>query len=100
VCVAIEDSFVIVVVEGVSKAIRRYEKLVTKRVDWTAGADDDDDGDADNKCTCVWVRAARALRGEIQVRNHPFARLGAEKVPGQRPGALFRRRLSGERGGG
>ena len=77
VCVAIEDSRT-----GAASALAagwRYEKLMTKRVDWTSGADDDDDGDADNKCTCVWVGVAPHAHFEGRfkfetIRSHASAR--------------------------
>ena len=35
----------LVVVEGGPKAVRRYIKLMTKRIKWGSGGGDDDDGD-------------------------------------------------------
>ncbi|EEH53912.1 U4/U6 small nuclear ribonucleoprotein Prp3 [Micromonas pusilla CCMP1545] len=61
----ITDSFSIVIVEGGLKSVRRYEKLMMRRIDWNvkldsadaaASEDEDEDEDAQqrNKCTCVW----------------------------------------------
>ena len=78
VCVVIEDGFCVVVVEGVAKAIRRYEKLMTRRIDWssTGGEDDDvgdertDDGSGGkrNACVCVWsgTTASPAFEGAFR----------------------------------
>jgi U4/U6 small nuclear ribonucleoprotein PRP3 len=57
------DSFSIVIVEGGLKSVRRYEKLMMRRIDWNvkldadaaAGDNEDDDGlVVENKCMCVW----------------------------------------------
>ena len=88
VCVVIEDGFCVVVVEGVSKAIRRYEKLMTRRIDWSStGAEEDDVGDGDEKidvgkrnaCVCVWsgTTASPAFEGAFRFetfRSHTSAR--------------------------
>ena len=60
----ITESFCIVIVEGGVKSVRRYEKLMMRRIDWNAQTDvdgameyDDDTPlgeEAVNKCTCVW----------------------------------------------
>ena len=60
----ITESFCIVIVEGGIKSVRRYEKLMMRRIDWNARTDvdgateyDDDTPlgeEAANKCTCVW----------------------------------------------
>jgi U4/U6 small nuclear ribonucleoprotein PRP3 len=61
----ITDSFSIVIVEGGLKSVRRYEKLMMRRIDWNvkldsadAAASEDEDKAEDaqqrNKCTCVW----------------------------------------------
>ena len=63
----ITESFSIVIVEGGLKSVRRYEKLMMRRIDWNVkldgetedmedDADDDDDTALENKnkCTCVW----------------------------------------------
>ena len=78
VCVVIEDGFCVVVVEGVAKAIRRYEKLMTRRIDWSStGLEDDDVGDERtddgsggkrNACVCVWsgTTASPAFEGAFR----------------------------------
>lgn len=48
-----------VIVEGTAKCVRRYEKLMMKRIDWSENNNADEDHmDVDdqkaNKCTCVW----------------------------------------------
>lgn len=64
----ITESFCIVIVEGGIKSVRRYEKLMMRRIDWNAQTDGDgameyDDDtplgeEAVNKCTCVWKGTA------------------------------------------
>lgn len=64
----ITESFCIVIVEGGIKSVRRYEKLMMRRIDWNAQTDvdgameyDDDTPlgeEAVNKCTCVWKGTA------------------------------------------
>ncbi|XP_051143329.1 protein RDM16 isoform X2 [Andrographis paniculata] len=65
-CAIISEGISIVVVEGGAKSIKRYGKLMLKRIDWAAAADavkkedDDDENDDDeddkpiNKCCLVW----------------------------------------------
>ena len=80
VCVQIEDSFTVVVVEGVSKAIRRYEKLLGRRIDWTSSTEDDETlVDLGNKCTCVWsgTTPSPTFSGKFRfetIRSVPSAR--------------------------
>jgi len=54
----ITESFSVVIVEGTAKCVRRYEKLMMKRIDWSENNNADEDMDVDdqkaNKCTCVW----------------------------------------------
>jgi U4/U6 small nuclear ribonucleoprotein PRP3 len=82
VCVTIEDSFCVVVVEGVSKAIRRYETLMTRRIDWSSTADEVDVRDAtledgsrerrvQNMCTRVWsgTAARPSFQGKFRVET-------------------------------
>ena len=94
VCVVIEDAFCVVVVEGVSKAIRRYEKLMTRRVDWastgasyeeTAEAVSNEDDAKRNACVCVWsgTTASPAFEGAFRFetfRSHASARARFERV--------------------
>ena len=83
-CVVIEDGFCVVVVEGVAKAIRRYEKLMTRRIYWSStGGEDYDVGDERtaqtncsydgsggkrNACVCVWsgTTASPAFEGAFR----------------------------------
>jgi len=59
-----------VIVEGTAKAVRRYDKLMMRRIDWNAKLNDDngDEMDVDdarkNKCTRVWrgTSTSHALR--------------------------------------
>lgn len=94
VCVVIEDEFCVVVVEGVSKAIRRYEKLMTRRIDWastgasyeeTAEAVSNEDDAKRNACVCVWsgTTASSAFEGAFRFetfRSHASARARFERV--------------------
>jgi U4/U6 small nuclear ribonucleoprotein PRP3 len=54
----ITDDFSVIVVEGTSKAVRRYDKLMMRRIDWNASLNEHDDMEVDehtkNKCTRVW----------------------------------------------
>lgn len=58
-CLVISDGLSVVVVEGVRKSIKRYGKLMLKRINWAAAIGDDENGDEDkearlNKCVLVW----------------------------------------------
>ncbi|PKA51114.1 hypothetical protein AXF42_Ash010554 [Apostasia shenzhenica] len=58
-CAVISDGISVVVVEGVRKSIKRYGKLMLKRINWAAAIDEDEDGDENpeqnlNKCVLVW----------------------------------------------
>ncbi|XP_049848999.1 uncharacterized protein LOC126317008 [Schistocerca gregaria] len=76
-CVILSDSFALVVVEGGPKAVKRYKKLMTKKIKWTEeipppknpqqqqGPDEKDDKGSDrvlganippseNKCWLIW----------------------------------------------
>ncbi|GAB2286753.1 Protein rdm16 [Dionaea muscipula] len=59
-CVVIFEGFSVVVVEGGTKSIKRYGKLMLKRINWSAkveneeGEDDEDEDKPDNKCVLVW----------------------------------------------
>jgi len=94
VCAVIEDAHCVVVVEGVSKAIRRYDKLMTRRVDWAStGLDVADDAAGGssaaeakpNACACVWAgtTASPAFEGAFRFetfRSHASARARFEQV--------------------
>ncbi|KAA8534291.1 hypothetical protein F0562_031808 [Nyssa sinensis] len=61
-CAVISDGISVVVVEGGIKSIKRYGKLMLKRINWAAAVkNEDEDGDDDededkpvNKCVLVW----------------------------------------------
>lgn len=63
-CVVISEGFCVVVVEGGSKSIKRYGKLMLRRINWGAkleredGEDEDQDEEDEekppNKCVLVW----------------------------------------------
>ncbi|MBA0780720.1 hypothetical protein Gotri_004788, partial [Gossypium trilobum] len=59
-CAVISEGISVVVVEGGSKSIKRYGKLMLRRINWAEAVNDnDDDGDEDeekppNKCVLVW----------------------------------------------
>lgn len=59
-CAVISDGMSIVVVEGGNKSIKRYGKLMLRRIDWASAVkNEDEDGDEDedkpvNKCVLVW----------------------------------------------
>jgi U4/U6 small nuclear ribonucleoprotein PRP3 len=59
----ITEAFTIVIVEGTAKAVRRYDKLMMRRIDWNAKLNDGDDEMDDskkNKCTRVWKGTSTA----------------------------------------
>lgn len=62
-CAVISEGISVVVVEGGAKSIKRYGKLMLRRIDWSAAVkkeeDDENDDDDDeekplNKCVLVW----------------------------------------------
>ncbi|MBA0778535.1 hypothetical protein Gotri_006389 [Gossypium trilobum] len=60
-CAVISEGITVVVVEGGSKSIKRYGKLMLRRINWAEAVKDDKDGDEDedeekppNKCVLVW----------------------------------------------
>ncbi|KAL8551924.1 hypothetical protein ACS0TY_000826 [Phlomoides rotata] len=60
-CAIISEGISVVVVEGGAKSIKRYAKLLLRRIDWTAtvekeGEDENDDDEEKpvNKCLLVW----------------------------------------------
>ncbi|XVE99441.1 hypothetical protein REPUB_Repub03eG0198000 [Reevesia pubescens] len=59
-CAVISEGMSVVVVEGGSKSIKRYGKLMLRRINWAeAVKEEDEDGDEDeekppNKCVLVW----------------------------------------------
>ncbi|OIT32674.1 PREDICTED: U4/U6 small nuclear ribonucleoprotein Prp3 [Nicotiana attenuata] len=59
-CAVISEGISVVVVEGGKKSIKRYGKLMLRRIDWAAAVkkeDEDEDEDEDkplNKCVLVW----------------------------------------------
>lgn len=54
--------FSLVVVEGSAKTLRRYEKLMLRRIDWNAGREEEEEEEAEegkppkppNYCHLVW----------------------------------------------
>ncbi|QHO36392.1 hypothetical protein HN873_030780 [Arachis hypogaea] len=59
-CAVISDGITVVVVEGGSKSIKRYGKLMLRRINWsefskeTEENEDSDDDKPVNKCSLVW----------------------------------------------
>ncbi|XP_057813794.2 protein RDM16 isoform X2 [Cryptomeria japonica] len=58
-CAVISDSMSVVVVEGGNKSIKRYGKLMLRRINWAAAVvkEEDEEEDEDrpvNKCQLVW----------------------------------------------
>ncbi|KAL2649804.1 hypothetical protein R1flu_017932 [Riccia fluitans] len=57
-CVVMSDSMTVVVVEGGTKSIKRYAKLMLRRIKWENAVKEDEDGSEDqqrvNKCVLVW----------------------------------------------
>ena len=53
--ITVEDGFSLVVVEGSSKGIKRYGKLMLRRIDWNPQRDDEDmEERPPNSCHLVW----------------------------------------------
>ncbi|KAK8957789.1 hypothetical protein KSP39_PZI000152 [Platanthera zijinensis] len=53
-CAVLSDGISVVVVEGVRKSIKRYSKLMLKRINWAAAVGVDENGDESNRCVLVW----------------------------------------------
>ncbi|GAV77261.1 DUF1115 domain-containing protein/PRP3 domain-containing protein [Cephalotus follicularis] len=58
-CAVISEGISVVVAEGGSKSIKRYGKLMLRRINWAEAADEEDEEDEDgekpvNKCALVW----------------------------------------------
>lgn len=59
-CAIISEGISVVVVEGGAKSIKRYGKLMLRRIDWTAAVEKEDEDENDdeekpvNKCVLVW----------------------------------------------
>ncbi|KAK4487829.1 hypothetical protein RD792_003565 [Penstemon davidsonii] len=62
-CAVISEGISVVVVEGGAKSIKRYGKLMLRRIDWSAAVKKDDENDDENedednkvvnKCMLVW----------------------------------------------
>ncbi|XP_071692487.1 protein RDM16-like isoform X2 [Rutidosis leptorrhynchoides] len=59
-CAVMSEGVCVVVVEGGNKSIKRYQKLMLKRINWAAAVkeeNEDEDGDDEkptNKCVLVW----------------------------------------------
>lgn len=56
-CILMDESFSLVVVEGTFKALKRYSKLMLRRIDWEEGKDLDDEDVERNVCVLVWQGA-------------------------------------------
>ncbi|XP_043721204.1 protein RDM16-like isoform X2 [Telopea speciosissima] len=62
-CAVISDGISVVAVEGGSKPIKRYGKLMLRRINWAASVGNEEDDDEnedkpDNKCVLVWQGSA------------------------------------------
>ncbi|XP_039070548.1 protein RDM16-like isoform X2 [Hibiscus syriacus] len=58
-CAVISEGISLVVVEGGSKSIKRYGKLMLRRINWAESVNENEDGNEDedkppNKCVLVW----------------------------------------------
>lgn len=59
-CIVISDTMCVVIVEGGPKSIKRYNKLMTRRINWETAVKEEDEEDAEdaprptNKCELVW----------------------------------------------
>ncbi|KAH7285667.1 hypothetical protein KP509_33G040100 [Ceratopteris richardii] len=57
-CIVICDTMTVVIVEGGSKAIKRYGKLMLHRIKWASAVKENEDGVTDegpvNRCVLVW----------------------------------------------
>lgn len=57
-CVVISDALSVVIVEGGTKSIKRYAKLMLRRINWSAAVKveegDEEVHPRENKCTLVW----------------------------------------------
>jgi len=78
-CMLIEDSpFSLVVVEGTPKALKRYNKLMLRRIDWSEKGNEDtmadDDDDEPNQCVLIWQGA---------IEEFKFTRFKFEKCASQ-----------------
>ncbi|XP_044461922.1 protein RDM16-like isoform X2 [Mangifera indica] len=63
-CVVITEGISVVVVEGGSKSIKRYGKLMLRRIDWAKAVNEEDEDEDEisekpvNKCMLVWQGSA------------------------------------------
>ncbi|KAJ0440290.1 putative U4/U6 small nuclear ribonucleoprotein Prp3 [Helianthus annuus] len=58
-CAVISEGICVVVVEGGGKSIKRYQKLMLKRINWAAALEEEDQDENDddkpkNECVLVW----------------------------------------------
>ena len=61
-CALVYDDFTTVVVEGVTKAVNRYKKLMLNRIDWDALYEAQDSmPQKANFCALVWEGAVRLV---------------------------------------
>ena len=74
-CVLTSDKFTLVVVEGCSKSIIRYKKLMLKRIDWNACLPgEEQEGQRENSCKLLWEGSIESthfkrFRQEVQKTN-------------------------------
>jgi U4/U6 small nuclear ribonucleoprotein PRP3 len=79
--VHLPGAFAVVVVEGGPKTLRRYEKLMLRRIDWSGAGkntqddedeeDDDGDGKPHNYCHLVWTGVVKenAFKGRFRTEE-------------------------------
>lgn len=79
--VVCEGGWNVVVVEGGAKALRKYNRLMLRRIDWTGEKRDEGDGDGDGEkagCVLVWQGSISSAAFEgfstLSVRNEGGAR--------------------------
>lgn len=83
--VAAAGAFCLVIVEGTVKALRRYEKLMLRRINWNAGLEDEEEGEEEeeghlgtrgkplNYCHLVWQGVVKepAFKGKFKSLDLP-----------------------------
>ncbi|WJX36101.1 hypothetical protein P8452_24014 [Trifolium repens] len=83
-CAVFCDDISIVVVEGNSKSIKRYGKLMLKRINWSDLSKKDETEDSDdkpaNKCVLVWQGSVAKLNFNRFSVHHCITEAAARKV--------------------
>jgi U4/U6 small nuclear ribonucleoprotein PRP3 len=83
-CAVFCDDISIVVVEGNSKSIKRYGKLMTKRINWSDLSKKDETEDSDdkpaNKCVLVWQGSVAKSNFNRFSVHHCITEAAARKV--------------------